>query len=124
MGAGKSTPRNARGAIRKKLPAKAIHRAPIMALFFIWRLHGKPRHAYSLLKDVREVGIATCKPSTVYLILSKMDEAGIVKSHLDNKGTRTRRLYQTTEKGWKLLSKIKESRIRGAWREFVQFLLS
>ncbi|MCX6769283.1 MAG: PadR family transcriptional regulator [Candidatus Micrarchaeota archaeon] len=122
MGTGKSAraPRDA----RKKLPAEAMRRTPILALFFIWRLHGKPRHAYSLLKDVREVGIAVCKPSTVYLILSKMDEAGIVKSHLDSKGTHTRRLYQTTEKGWKILHKVKDSRMKGVWREFVQFLLS
>ena len=104
-------------------PTAAKH-APVITLFFIWRLRGAPRHAYSLIKDMRDVGFLQCKPSTVYALLSKMEGKGLVKSHVETKGSRVRRLYQTTQKGGALLTSIKSSRIKGVWREFVEFLLS
>ena len=104
-------------------PTSAKH-APVVTIFFIWRLKGEPRHAYSLIKDMRDVGFLQCKPSTIYALLSKMEEAGLVKSHIKAEGSRARRLYQTTQKGAKLLLSIKESRIKGVWREFVMALLS
>ena len=103
-------------------PTAAKH-APVITLFFIWRLIGAPRHAYSLIKDMRDVGFLQCKPSTTYSLLSKMEAAGLVKSHIETKGSRVRRLYQTTQKGAKLLASIKESRIKGVWRAFVSDLL-
>jgi len=110
--------------IPAKMPAIKTKRAPIITLFFIWRLHGAPRHAYSLIKDIRDVGFVQCKPSTIYALLSGMEKAGLVKSHIDSKAAHTRRLYQTTEKGWQLLRTVKANRVQGIWREFVQFLLS
>jgi len=107
-----------------KLPAARIKRAPILTLFFIWRLRGEPRHAYFLLDDIRTVGFLSCKPSTVYALLASMEKAGLVKSHLDSKGARPRSLDQTTDKGWQTLQSVKASRIKGLWREFVGFLLS
>ena len=104
-------------------PTAAKH-APIITLFFIWRLIGAPRHAYSLIKDIRDVGFLKCKPSTVYALLSKMEEAGLVRSHVVTKGSRVRRQYQTTAKGAALLASTKASRIKGVWREFVTYLLS
>ena len=98
--------------------------APIMTLFFIWRLHGKPSHGYSLLKDVREIAISPCKPSTVYALLAKLESEGLVKSHFDERGARVRRLYRTTPKGWELLQSVKKNKIRGLWRDFVHELLS
>ena len=103
-------------------PTAAKH-APVITLFFIWRLKGAPRHAYSLIKDIRDVGFLQCKPSTVYALLSKMEKAGLVKSHVETKGSRVRRQYQATAKGALLLSSIKASRIKGVWRDFVGFLL-
>ena len=104
-------------------PTAAKH-APVITLFFIWRLSGVPRHAYSLIKDIREIGFLKCKPSTVYALLSKMEEAGLVRSHVETKGSRVRRQYQTTAKGVSLLASTKASRIKGVWREFVTYLLS
>ena len=104
-------------------PTAAKH-APVITLFFIWRLMGEPRHAYSLIKDIRDVGFLKCKPSTVYALLSKMEDAGLVKSHVVTKGSRMRRLYQSTAKGATLLASTKASRIKGVWREFVIYLLS
>jgi DNA-binding PadR family transcriptional regulator len=95
-----------------------------VTLFFIWRLHGSQRHPYSLLQDIYEVGFLKCKPSTVYALLSKMEKAGLVKSHVDAKGAHARRLYRTTAKGWALLHRAKAGHMKGVWRQFVQFLLS
>jgi len=106
------------------MPAANAKRAPIMCLFFVWRLHGEPHHAYSLIKDIREVGIASLRPSTVYALLASMEKKGLVKSHMDTKGKRARRLYQTTPKGMAFIRKVKATRMKGAWREFVRFLLS
>ena len=97
--------------------------APIMTLFFIWRLHGKPSYGYSLLKDVREIAISPCKPSTVYALLAKLESSGLVKSHFDESGARVRKLYQTTPKGWELLQSVKKNKIRGLWRGFIRGLL-
>ena len=105
-------------------PSVAAKHAPIITLFFIWRLSGKPRHAYSLIKDIRDVGFLKCKPSTVYALLSKMEKAGLARSHVETKGSRVRRLYQATAKGSALLASTKASRIKGVWREFVTYLLS
>jgi|GEM_PF-1537754 len=106
-----------------RLPAAHAKRAPILALFFIWRLSGAPRHAYFLLNDIREVGFMQCKPSTIYALLSNMEKAGLVASRLDSSSGRPRRLYKTTVKGKALLESVKTSRLRGVWREFVRFLL-
>ena len=99
-------------------------RSPILTLFLIWRLHGTPRHGYSLMKDMEDIAIAPCQPSTIYALLAKLERAGLVKSRLDGKGQHMRRLYQTTGKGWKLLQEVKKRKIRGLWRGFMEHLLS
>jgi DNA-binding PadR family transcriptional regulator len=106
-----------------KCPPKSKH-SPILTLFFLWRLHGKPRHGYLLVDDVKDISIAHCKPSTVYALLAKLEKSGLVKSRYDETSKHVRRIYQTTNKGWKLLQEIKKRKIKGLWREFVQHLLS
>jgi DNA-binding PadR family transcriptional regulator len=99
-------------------------RSPILTLFFIWRLHKKPSHGYSLIKDIERMGTAKCQPSTVYALLAKLEKAGIVESHYGRGAEHMRKLYQTTEKGWKLLQEVKKTKIRGLWREFIEHLLA
>ncbi len=112
------------GAKRLLIMGPKDSHAPIMTLFFIWRLHGKPRHGYSLIKDMREIAIPICKPSTVYALLAKLERAGLVRSRLDESSAHARKLYQTTAKGWELLQNIKNTRMKGIWREFIKGLLS
>ena len=101
-----------------------VKRAPIMTLFFLWRLHGEPRHGYSLMQDMRQIAIHACKPSTVYALLGKLEAEGLVKCHVDRQGARMRKLYQTTAKGWELLQNMKRHKMKGVWREFVSELLA
>ena len=112
-----------KGAHPHCIPSAGNKRAPIMSLFFIWRLQGEPRHAYSLIKDIREIGIASLKPSAVYALLSGMEQSGLVKSHMDTSSRHARRMYVTTPKGKAMIAKVKKARIRGLWREFMEFLL-
>ncbi|VVB99575.1 Transcriptional regulator PadR-like family protein [uncultured archaeon] len=106
------------------IPTSQLHRAPIMTLFFLWRLHGNPQHGYSLMQDMKQIAVKPCKPSTVYVLLSKLEKAGYVKSHYDESGARVRRLYSTTPSGWALLQHIKKRKMKGLWREFVKELLA
>ncbi|MFA6328524.1 MAG: PadR family transcriptional regulator [Candidatus Micrarchaeia archaeon] len=108
----------------QQLPAAKIKRAPIVTLFFIWRLLDAPGHAYSLMKDIRDVGFVQCKPSTVYALLSGMEKAGLVKSKMSLEGKRPCRLYSTTAKGKAVLQRVKRAHLKGIWREFVAYLLS
>jgi DNA-binding PadR family transcriptional regulator len=105
-----------------KLPSTAKGPARMLPLFLIWRLHIVPQHGYSILKELRGIAVAPCKPSTVYSLLADLEESGLVKSkYVQNKG-RTRRLYQTTAKGHKLFIDIKKSHVRGLWKEFARAL--
>ncbi|MFA6489544.1 MAG: PadR family transcriptional regulator [Candidatus Micrarchaeia archaeon] len=97
---------------------------PILTLFFIWRLHSEPRHGYSLIKDLREIATTPAKPSTIYALLAKLEETGMIKSRLDNKGAHVRKLYQTTAQGWSLLQEVKKRKMRGLWREFICELIA
>ena len=106
------------------IPGAKMAHAPVMTLFFLWRLHKEPRHGYSLMQDMNEIAISPCKPSTVYALLAKLEKSGLVRCHLDKRGPHMRKLYQTTEKGWGLLQSAKRRKVKGLWREFVKELLA
>lgn len=113
----------AAGKKRICIPSPKADRAPIITLFFLWRLHSAPRHGYSIIQDMRKVAIPLCKPSTVYALLAKLEKAGLVKSHYDESSAHARKMFQTTPKGWLLLQKVKKQKVRGLWREFITDLL-
>ncbi len=107
-----------------RLPRLQEHKAPVLTMFFLWRLHHKPSHGYSLIEDMQHIGIVQCKPSTIYALLSKLEKAGLVKGRFDQTGEHLRKIYRTTPKGWLLLQETKKRKMKGLWREFVAFLLS
>ncbi|VVC01186.1 Transcriptional regulator PadR-like family protein [uncultured archaeon] len=111
-------------SVSGRVPGMVMRKAPVITLFFLWRLRDRPTHGYSLMQDMRDIGIAQCKLSTVYSLLAKLEKSGLVKSRLDGKGRHMRRLYQTTAKGWKLLQEVKKKKVRGLWREFIRHLLA
>lgn len=113
----------AKAASRLLEPPKA-RKAPILMLFFIWRLEKEPMHGYSLAKDMEQVAFSSCKPSTVYSILAKLERKGLVESRYEKNGKRMRKLYQTTGKGRALLEKVRGKLSKGLLREFVKSLIS
>ena len=96
----------------------------MLSLFLIWRLNSKPQHGYSILKEIKGIAIAPCKPSTVYSLLSKLEKAGLVTGVDSRSFGRMRRLYHTTPKGYRLYLQIKKAHIRGLWKEFALALSS
>jgi DNA-binding PadR family transcriptional regulator len=63
------------------------------------------------------------KASTVYLILNKLEKCGLVKSKIEMKNSRSRRVYYTTKKGWSVFEKIKMRVIDGELKEFINALV-
>lgn len=101
--------------------AKAYH-TQFLTLFLIWRLHKNEAYGYSLLQEMRGMPVSAKKPSTIYAILGKLEKAGLVRSRLEHRGARVRKIYQTTRKGWALFEGIRRKRIRGMLREFIRAL--
>ena len=107
------------------IPApKPGHGPKFLGLFFIWRLKKSPAHCYSLLDEIKDMGMVSVKPSTVYLILSKLEKAGLVKSEVKQAGRRARRVYSVTLKGRAVFEKLKKEKVKGQLREFLAELLS
>jgi len=100
-----------------------IHKSPIAKLFFIWRLREKPMHGYSMIEDLKGMGMLQCKPSTIYALLSGLEKDGLIAGGYDKSGERMRKQYSATAKGRKHLQDFKKKKIRGLWREFVKYLL-
>ncbi|MFH1094876.1 MAG: PadR family transcriptional regulator [Candidatus Micrarchaeota archaeon] len=98
------------------------HGARFHILFLIWRLHERPTYGYALLQEIREMAVGHKKTSTIYATLGKLEKAGLVKSRMEEKGARMRRLYQTTAKGWALFGRVRKSMIHGTLKEFMKAL--
>ncbi len=94
-----------------------------LTFFLIWRLKEKPMYGYSLVKELREMALSPSKISSVYAILSRLEKDGVIKGRREMSGARMRKVYQTTEKGWKIFMEIKKRRVKGLLLEFVKSLV-
>ncbi len=111
--------------VHRMIPApKRGHGPKFLALFLIWRLKKKPTHCYSLLDEIKDCGMVFVKPSTLYLVLAKLEKAGLVKSEVRQAGKRTRRVYAATPKGMAVFEKVKKEKVKGLLREYLAELLS
>jgi PadR family transcriptional regulator PadR len=100
------------------------HRAAgFIWLFMIWRLSKEPMYGYSMIDEVQNLGIGAYQPSTIYSVLAKLEKAGFIKGKKVEVGGRLRRMYETTAEGKKLLKRIKENKVKGLMREFIESLL-
>ncbi len=95
-----------------------------LALFLIWYLKHSPAHGYNLISEVRDIGFSPRRQSTVYLLLSKLEKSGAIKGRDVRVGKRLRRFYKTTSKGSCILQDVKDKKIKGKLREFMEFILS
>ncbi|MFA5108477.1 MAG: PadR family transcriptional regulator [Candidatus Micrarchaeia archaeon] len=95
-----------------------------LGLYFIWRLSKSPAHGYSLVEEVRtNTPFKHIKMSTVYLVLSKLETSGLVKSARKAVGMRVRKIYTTTKKGRELFESKRGKHMHGPIREFMAELL-
>ena len=98
-------------------------KARFVGLFLIWRLHKKPMHGYSLVKELQEMALSPSIPSSIYAILNRLEKSGMVKSSYDSTGTHTRKIYSTTPAGWALFGKIREKLSKSLLKEFMKNLI-
>ncbi|MGB9854068.1 MAG: PadR family transcriptional regulator [Candidatus Bathyarchaeales archaeon] len=71
--------------------------------FLIMRiLHEKPMHGYQLLEEIEErsCGFHKLEPGSIYTLLRRMEERGLLESQWEKvEGSPDRRIYTLTSKG-------------------------
>lgn len=93
-----------------------------LRIFLLWRLTKEDLYGYMLIDELNDLGIASIKQSTVYTLLSKMEELGFVKSEQKFVDNRPRRIYSITSKGRKFFEDVKRNKISGKLKEFIKDL--
>ena len=72
-------------------------------------LNGHPMHGYQIISDIRKNFGVYFGPSTIYPLLSALEEKGYVKSHWDLENDRPRKVYSVTNQGSDLLNHTGDS---------------
>jgi PadR family transcriptional regulator PadR len=82
-------------------------------------LSGGPIHGYAIMEALKERsgGVIGIEGGTLYPLLHRLEEAGLVDSSWSTAEGRRRRSYALTPAGRRSLSQS-----RGAWRDFVAAL--
>ncbi|MGQ9641552.1 MAG: PadR family transcriptional regulator [Candidatus Bathycorpusculaceae bacterium] len=84
--------------------------------FIIMRiLYEKPMHGYQLLEEIEErsCGFHKLEPGSIYTLLRRMDERGLLESKWEKvEGSPDRRIYKLTEKGVEALKMGLESIVK------------
>ena len=72
-------------------------------------LRAQPMHGYQIISSLRKQYGMYFGPSTVYPLLSMMEENGTIKSHWDLENERPRKVYTITSQGTELLNSTENS---------------
>lgn len=72
-------------------------------------LRTHPMHGYQIITSLRKQFGVYFGPSTIYPLLSVMEENGYIKSHWDLENDRPRKVYCITTQGAELLSCTEDS---------------
>ncbi|VVB66617.1 Transcriptional regulator PadR-like family protein [Candidatus Gugararchaeum adminiculabundum] len=100
------------------------HGPKFLGLFLIWRLKQKPMYGYSLIDEIQDSAMVPVKASTLYMILGKLEEKGLVRVRVEQAEKRMRKIYSTTPKGDAVFKKVKKTKIKGLFREFLKALVA
>ena len=73
----------------------------------LWLLYLKPRSGYELIKEFRGLTGQKLKPSVVYPFLHRLEKGGFTVSKWIEEGRRKIRYYRLTDKGEKLLDRVR-----------------
>ncbi|MGV8176321.1 MAG: PadR family transcriptional regulator [Candidatus Bilamarchaeaceae archaeon] len=95
-----------------------------LGLYLIWRLMKEPMYGYKLIGEIGGLGLSAHRPSTLYLVLSRMENLGLIRGTSKKVAGRTRRIYKTTKRGEELYKRVRSTRIKGPLREFIGDLLN
>ena len=85
-------------------------------------LSRRPRHGYELIHEFKKLTGRKLKPGFVYPFLHWLEKEGYTISQYVQKGKRKVKYYKLTEKGEKLLQRIRKS-FRVSIKEFVEYLI-
>ena len=86
---------------------KAIVRGMSRSII-LWLVDQKPMSGYSIVKEMKRLTGQNIHSGMVYPLLYELEENGLIVGEWSQKGRRRIKHYTITEKGKKLLSKIKD----------------
>ena len=86
---------------------KAIIRGMSRSII-LWLVDQKPMSGYSIVKEMKRLTGQNIHSGIVYPLLYELEENGLIAGKWSQKGRRHIKHYTITEKGKKLLNKIKE----------------
>ncbi len=69
-------------------------------------LRGQPMHGYQIISTIRKDFGVYFGPSTIYPLLSLLEEKGYVKSQWDLENDRPRKVYNLTSQGADMLTSM------------------
>jgi PadR family transcriptional regulator, regulatory protein PadR len=121
-------PRHRRGWAAGGEPHRNNRHSPLMIALLeptlLILLNEQPRHGYTLLSDLEELGMRTIHPSVVYRTLREMEDLEWIVSDWDANQTQgpPRRIYQLTNHGENVLENWREEMKRT--QDFISNVLS
>jgi len=80
----------------------------ISRLIILWLIDQKPMSGYRIVKEMKRLTGQNIHSGIVYPLLYELEENGLIAGEWSQKGRRRIKRYTITEKGEKLLNKIKE----------------
>jgi PadR family transcriptional regulator PadR len=81
----------------------------LLDLVVLQFLRAQPMHGYQIITTLRKQFGVYFGPSTIYPLLSVLEENGYVKSHWDLENDRPRKVYGITSQGAELLNCTEDS---------------
>jgi len=81
----------------------------LLDLVVLQFLRANPMHGYQIITSLRKQFGVYFGPSTIYPLLSVMEENGYIKSHWDLENDRPRKVYGITPQGAELLNCTEDS---------------
>jgi len=81
----------------------------LLDLVVLQFLRAQPMHGYQIITSLRKQFGVYFGPSTIYPLLSVLEENGYIKSHWDLENDRPRKVYGITQEGGELLGCTEDS---------------
>ncbi len=90
------------GSSKKEIQAKLMR--GLLDFVILQFLDDQPMHGYRVISSLRKNFGVYFGPSTIYPLLSLLEEKGYIKSHWDMKNDRPRKVYSLTIQGKDMLN--------------------
>ena len=74
----------------------------------LWLVSQKPVSGYKIVKEIKRLTGQEIHPGIVYPLLYELEKDGFIAGEWTQKGRRRIKYYSTTEKGTKLLNRLRE----------------